>query len=117
MRPRSLARIFVLLLAVFVTAGVTLSVVQANGMATKMAMMSDMGDGGHGHCDACPDVDSGAKSPGCSPFCVAPALIVLQSFALAVPTSFPTSFRVQSDQLDGLASPPDPSPPRPTDIG
>jgi hypothetical protein len=117
MTPRSPGRILALLFAILVTVGMSLSVVQANGMATKMAMASEMGTSGHGGCDVCPAGGDGAKVPACSPMCVPPVLLMLQQVALVLPESISTSFAVRSDQLHGRVSPPDPSPPRSTSIG
>jgi hypothetical protein len=67
----SLRQGFALLLAVFVTVGMGLSVVRANDMAVKMAMMSDMGADDQGDCPNClhfPE-KGGAKATFCATVC------------------------------------------------
>ena len=56
MKRFGLQQIFALLLTVFVTTGMGMSVVQASDMAVKMAMTTDMNSSGHGGCNGC---DSG----------------------------------------------------------
>src|SRR5262249_36199853 len=72
----SLRQGFALLLAVFVTVGMCLSVVRANDMAVKMAMMSDMGADGQDDCANCLHLPgkAGAKATFCATVCAAPAI-------------------------------------------
>ncbi|MDX8464781.1 hypothetical protein RFM26_03675 [Mesorhizobium sp. VK23B] len=117
--------LIVMLLAVFLTAGFSLSAAQASVMPVRMAgamtMPADMGMGKmaetpmKGDCSACLK-DTGAKgSPvQCPAVCVAPALAVLpQAFGVVPvpsvqqPSALPTPF------LHGRSSMPDPYPPRP----
>ncbi len=60
----SLRQGFALLLAVFVTVGMGLSVVRANDMAVKMAMMSDMGADGQDDCPNCLHLPDEGRSQG-----------------------------------------------------
>ncbi|MDX8477956.1 hypothetical protein RFN28_05590 [Mesorhizobium sp. VK24D] len=109
----------VLLLAVLVTAGLGSPVVQASGMATKMAMASDMGASGHGDCGACPTGGkNGSKAMTCPLACTAP-LVAIPSHGSSAPSPQMTLavFIVRHELLHGLTSPPDPFPPRTTDIG
>lgn len=122
--------LLVILLAVFLTAGFSLSAVQASVMSARMAMtagdgmtmssdtgMAKMADGAMaGDCKACLKDASGSDNPmHCPPTCIAPVLAVLpQGLAIAVvprlrqPPALPAPF------LCGRSSLPDPYPPRPS---
>lgn len=120
MKRWSARQIVALLLTVFVTVGISLSVVQASDMAVKMAMASDMGASGHDGCQGCPGDgnDHGMKAMPCATICVAPVLAVLPQITGTVLVQKPGSLiAVRVTLLDGRALPPDPHPPRPTDIG
>ena len=116
----SLRQVLLLLLAVFVTTGMGLSVVRANGMALKMAMPSDMSAGGNDHCNTCPDGagKSGAKTAPCA-MSLCQALLAADQHETAPTIMTPAaaiclpSFAL----LHGRALRPDPRPPRPSDIG
>ncbi len=114
----SLRQGFALLLAVFVTAGMGLSVVRANDMAVKMAMMSDMGAGGQGDCANClhlPD-KAGAKATFCATVCAEPAIAHQHE---APPSVFAVVAAVHLANvlvLHSRALQPDPHPPRTSDI-
>ncbi|RWL97962.1 MAG: hypothetical protein E5X74_12085 [Mesorhizobium sp.] len=115
--------LIVMLLAVFLTVGFSLSAAQAGvmsaAMASDMAMTADagMGAGGamKGDCKAClKDMGDNGSPKQCPPVCIAPVLAVLpQDFAVTTvprpqqPSAQPTLF------LHGRSSPPDPFPPRP----
>ncbi|RUW67022.1 hypothetical protein EOA31_29805 [Mesorhizobium sp. M4B.F.Ca.ET.049.02.1.2] len=118
MKSWSVRQMLVLLLTVLVTMGLGSSVVQASGMATKMAMASDMGASGHGDCGACPaGGKDGSKAMACSLACA--PLIAMPSHGASAPSLrlTPAVFMVRHQLLHGLTSPPDPFPPRTTDIG
>jgi hypothetical protein len=119
MTNRPIRQIFVLLLAAFVTGGMGLSAVQANGMAVKMALSSDMGSSGHDGCAGCPegDGDSGKNATACIAVCLAPVLAVLPAVAPMVFTQIEPAFLVRTPVLQGRALPTEPYPPRTTDIG
>jgi hypothetical protein len=124
-------QIVALLLAVFVTAGFGFGAVQANDMSVRMAMsdgsmpsdpgmamMPGMGVAGGGYCDVCAGgtADHGNPMP-CSPVCVAPAPAVLpqvQALAAILRTPQPPVSRLAL--LHGRNAPPDPSPPRSSDL-
>ncbi len=121
-------RLFVFLLAVFVTAGVGLSTVQANAMQLQMM---GMGDGSPKTEMAMPDMamPAPAKCPDCDltgkgmADCVMPActgqvaLAAQDGFALAV-RFLPVRLQAPASVvLHGLAAAPDPYPPRISDIG
>ena len=114
----SLRQGFTLLLAVFVTVGMGLSVVLANDMAVKMAMMSDMGADGQGDCPNCLHVPekNGAKATFCATVCAEPAM-AHQPEAPPRVVALITAVRVASvAALHGRALQPDPHPPRTSDI-
>lgn len=122
--------VIVMLLAVFLTAGLSFSAAQASVMSAKMTMMTGSGmtmpaDVGtatgsamNGDCKACLKGASDNGNPiHCAPVCVAPVLAVLpQVLAIRVvpraqqPSALPAPF------LRGRSSVPDPFPPRPTDL-
>lgn len=125
----SLKHLFVMLLAVLLTAGFSLSAAQASVMAAKMTMttgmtmpvdagMADMGTATDGDCHACLKGAGDSGNPmHCPPTCIAPVLAVLpQDLAMIVvplvsqPSALPTPL------LHGRSSLPDPTPPRPSDL-
>jgi hypothetical protein len=117
MKRWSVRQLLTLLLAVLVTAGIGSSVVQASNMATKMAMASDMGASGHSDCGACPTGGKDdAKGVACVPVCVAPLMAMLPQGTSAPSVQMPAVFTVRYQLPHGLTSPPDPFPPRTTDI-
>jgi len=109
---------FALLLAVFVAVGMGLSVVRANDMAVKMAMMSDMAADGQGDCPNClhlPEKD-GAKATFCGAVC-AELAIAQQHEAPPRVVALIAAVRVANvAALHGRALQPDPHPPRTSDI-
>jgi hypothetical protein len=114
----SLRQGFTLLLAVFVTVGMGLSVVRANDMAVKMAMMSDMGAGGQDDCANClhlPD-KAGAKATFCATVCAEPAVAQQHEAPPRVVVLITAIRLVNVAALHGRALQPDPHPPRTSDI-
>ena len=106
-----------LLLAVFVAAGMGLSVAQASGMAAKMATMGDMTMSDHGDCQDCPDQTGAMKAMACGKLCAAPVVAPLPT-AIHIPAGdrlAPVAAR--EPFLFGWVWPPDPAPPRTFDIG
>lgn len=124
--------VLVMLLAVFLTAGLSLSAAQASVMSARMTMMTGSGmtmptDVGmakksdtatNGDCKACL---KGAGDNGnpvyCPTVCVAPVLAVLpQGLTMTMvlraqqPSAHPAPY------LHGRSSAPDPFPPRPSDL-
>ncbi|MER9401506.1 hypothetical protein NKI46_25675 [Mesorhizobium sp. M0615] len=126
----ALKHLLTMLLAVFVTVGVSVTAVQASTMTMKMTTgaaasmtvasetgmsMPGMGAASDSDCKAC------LKGPGdngnpmhCPPTCVAPILAVLPlEFTVIrapLPSALPTPF------LHGRSSLPDPFPPKPIDL-
>lgn len=104
--------IFVLLLGALLALGLSMSTVQASGMAAKMAVMADMnGMLAQGGCDGCGD-DGTAPDGACLSVCAIPAVAsgspcigawAAQGIGLAAQTDLFPSGRVFA---------PDPRPPR-----
>jgi hypothetical protein len=114
----SLRQGFVLLLAVFVTVGMGLSVVRANDMAVKMAIMSDMGADSQGDCPNClhlPEKD-GAKATFCATVCAAPAIAGHHEAPSRIVALVATIRPANVAALHGRALQPDPHPPKTSDI-
>lgn len=115
MRRWSVRQVFVFFLAVFVTAGIASSYVQTSDMAAKMA--SDMGAMDNGDCKAClPTGGGNGKAMICISGCVTPVLAVLPHAEPVAIGEMPISFTVLHPSLYGTEPPPNPSPPRTTDI-
>lgn len=112
-------RIFVLLLAVFVTAGMGLSAVQASTMNIQMMDMAPgMELSGSHTCDGCGSSDDSKGMGACVMVsCTAPAL-THGPLADALDLAFaPVHHPFQMSQLQDRHSSPDPYPPRTSDIG
>ena len=114
-------QIFAVLLSVFITAGLSLAVAQAGNMPmkTSMSMASVMTASGHGDFHDC---DSGAagktKEMVCAEICAASIFATLPQIAPMVVAEIMTTLALPEDEfLIGSGSPPDPYPPRSTDIG
>jgi hypothetical protein len=112
-------QIFAVLLAVFVTVGLSLAVAQASNMPMKMSMASGMTASGHADVHDC---DSGAvgKTKGmvCAETCAASNFATLPEIALMAVAEIMTTLALPEDEfLIGSKSPPDPYPPRPAHIG
>ncbi|MFC3325027.1 hypothetical protein [Mesorhizobium cantuariense] len=120
--------LLVMLLAVFLTAGVSLSAAQASVMSATMAMAAGSGtampsDAGmgkmaggamNGGCKACPK-DAGDKGGPmhCPPSCIAPVLAVLpQGLAMTATPRMQQPPALPAPFLHGRSSLPDPYPPR-----
>ncbi|WP_331374759.1 hypothetical protein [Sinorhizobium chiapasense] len=118
MKHRSVRQLVLLLLAIFVAAGMGLSVAQASGMAARMATMSDMATPDHGDCQHCPDQpENSMKAMACGNVCAAPVLAPLPLAAVVPDGEKPASAVARDLFLDGTPPPPDPDPPRTSDIG
>jgi hypothetical protein len=114
----SLRQGFTLLLAVFVMVGMGVSVVWANDMAVKMAMMSDMGADGQDDCPNClhlPD-KAGAKVMLCATMCALPAIAHQHETPRRVVALIAAIRLANVSALHGRALQPDPHPPRTSDI-
>ena len=111
-------QLIILLLAVFMTAGMSLSAVQASNMSIKMMdMASSMGNSG-GHCNDCGGPgDSNGMAACTASGCVAP----LMAHDPSVEVRDMVSAAIYHLHLDvallGMGSNPDPYPPRTSYIG
>lgn len=114
--------LLVMLLAVFLTAGFSMSVAQASAMSATMTMAVDDGmamttnAGMKGDCKACLKDAGGSANPmHCPPSCIATVLAVLpQGFAVATVPRLQQSPSLPAPFLRGRSSLPDPYPPRPS---
>ena len=81
--------------------------------------MSQMDMAGHGGCPGLSDKpgDNGIKAMACGGICATPVLAVLPVAALVAVVGKPASFATRAPLLHGRALPPDPHPPRSSDIG
>lgn len=116
----SARKLVAVVLAVLVTLGMGLSAVQATDMAAKMTMPSEMAGSTHDGCQGCPEGsgDDGMAGMTCGSVCTAPALAVLPEQGASMPAlQKPARFMVRALLRDGRFAPPDPYPPRTTDIG
>jgi hypothetical protein len=129
MTQRLVRQLLALFLTFFVTLSMSLSVVQASDMTFAMAdMTSDLDrmtpaltattmDPGHDGCRYCTNHGQGsAKAIACGPFCVAPVLAMLPKASF---NSFPQAAIVVAQlhsALRGVASAPEPYPPRSSDL-
>lgn len=104
--------IFVLLLGVIVTLGLSFSLVRATSAAAQMSAAADMGMmESHGDCDGCVGQD---MSPGhaCGLLCPAPAIAILPA-VIAIAAEPPAgAIEVDTSIPQGRSFPPDPPPPR-----
>jgi hypothetical protein len=131
-----LRQVFTLTLAIFVSLGMGLSVVQASSMTVRMAATTGMGAPGQGDCDACDGADMAksktaycpacdgadmakSKSAACMTICVcAVAFAPVSSVGLAAVIQAETRASLpKTALLSGSSFPPDPYPPRSSDIG
>lgn len=111
-------QILVLLLAVFVTAGMGLSAVQASNMSFKMMDMAPgMAASDSGNCDHCVSPGDSKGMAACvTAGCVAPAVADFPSVQALDVASVTVHYRHQDLALLGRDSGPDPYPPRTTNI-
>jgi hypothetical protein len=136
---RQLRQAVILLLGVLFTQGINLSAVQTANMAAEMTMSSnmaakmtmtsnmaaktimasDMRASGHDDCGGCAGgSDDYAKVMACASVCSAPVLALLpQTVAMTVVKATADVFVSDDTLLLGRASPPDPYPPRSSNLG
>ncbi|OHV86246.1 hypothetical protein [Mesorhizobium sp. ORS 3428] len=121
--------LLVVFLAVFLTAGFSLSAAQASVMSARMAGehtmarpasegMGKMAGAMDSDCKAClKDSDGNTGPMHCLPDCIAPVLAVLpQGPVMAIVPRMQRPSALPTPLLRGRSSLPDPSPPRPTDF-
>lgn len=115
----SLRQIFVFMLAVLVTAGLSLSAVQAASampQTAKMSMMDGMGMSGDNACKQCGTDIGGAKATVCSSMACVGALAANEQPALGMVLTSGAIFTAAEAWLSGRSFAPEPYPPRPFHI-
>ncbi|TAU14713.1 hypothetical protein ELI47_38555 [Rhizobium ruizarguesonis] len=119
MRHWSARKLIALLFAASVAAGMSLSVAQASIMAARMVTMSQMDMPDHSGCPGLSDKpgDKGSKAMACGGVCATPVVALLPLEALVVVVGKPASLATRAPLHHGRAFPPDPHPPRTSDIG
>jgi hypothetical protein len=112
----SVRQIFNLILAVLVTAGLSVSVARAADSPAKApaAMGMDMGLAAHKHCDGCPTGDDRAKLIVCGAMCSSPILAVAPQIAPVEPIKGQALSAPSQSVLHGRTPPPEPYPPKPS---
>lgn len=118
MKSWSVRKFVVLLLAVFVTTGLTFSAAQASTMAARMTTISAMGASDHHDCPDCIGRADKMKQMACLAACLAPASIAAPDASGS--DLHPTTSMLplpRTALLFGSTLSPDPYPPRTTDIG
>ena len=112
-------KFFILLLGVFVTLSMGLSNVEASTMTFKMVttseMASSMGDSSQKDCGGCGSTDS--KAMVCVAGCIASVPVILDQAVISATKIAPLLFAPLVLRLTSLTYPPDPYPPRSSDIG
>ena len=117
MNQWSARQLFIFVLAVFVTVGMSQSTVQAINMTAKMTMASQMDGSVAEGCQACPaGDDDGIKAAYCAVACVPPILAVFPQSPPVILARKPVPSMARYPVLHGRTSPPDLHPPRPNDI-
>jgi hypothetical protein len=114
MAQRSIRQILVFLLAVLVTAGLSLSVVQAAmpmPQPTQASMMAGMDKSSGNGCKQCGDM-AGGKAMVCSPVCVSPLATTPHTFS-PPPMLLATPLGGSENLLTGRTLAPETGPPRP----
>lgn len=118
MKRWTVRQLFGVVLAIFVAAGLGLSVVQASHMAATMTMAVDKGVSGEDGCAGCPGGGSDSmKMAVCASVCVAPLLAVLPQAAPMPGVQTPPSFPSRDLLLIGRTSAPELHPPKPAHLG
>jgi hypothetical protein len=114
----SASKLFRLILAVLVTAGLSLSVAHAGDSPTKarMVMGMEMGAAAHQHCPSCPKGDGDAHKAVmiCGNVCPAPILAVAPQIAEALQVRVRPLFAWPPSPLHGRTPPPEPYHPKPS---
>ena len=116
----SARQILNLILAVLVTAGLSVSVAWAADAPANapvaMGMDMDMGVAAHKHCDGCPARDDSTKMIVCGAMCSSPILGVAPQIAMKSQVPVRALFHLPSQPLHGRTPPPEPYPPKPSRI-
>ena len=111
-------KVIALLLGIFVTLGMGLSNVEASTMTLKMTTSSEivsvMGEIGHKNCSDCQGTNS--KTMACTAGCTASVPVVFGQVEISSATITHEVFPALDFRLTSRAYPPDPYPPRTSDI-
>jgi hypothetical protein len=105
-----------LILAVLVTAGLSVSVAMAvESPAKAPAVMSmDMGIAAHKHCHGCPTGDDSTKMIVCGATCYSPILAAAPQIAPVPQVQVRALFALLRQPSRGRTPPPEPYPPKPS---
>jgi hypothetical protein len=113
MRRTPFRQVYVLMLGLFVALGMSLSVVQASGMAAGMSMSGpQMSATGMGDCSSCKGGPMGAKVMICDASCVAAVNATLPQFAALLIQRAVDRPQSHSPMLSGWTGSPNPHPPQ-----
>ncbi len=115
----SVRQIFAVLLAVFVTVGLSLSAAQASNMRMKMSMGSGMTTSEHSDFHDCDRGNADkTKAMICAAICAASVVATVPEVAPIAAAEIMTKLALPKDELlIGSRSPPDPYPPRSANVG
>jgi hypothetical protein len=110
----SARQILNLILAVLVTAGLSISVAWAAEDPAKapVAMGMDMGIVAHKHCHGCPTGGDSAKMIVCGAMCSSPILVAAPQIAPMSQVQVRALFALPQPPLRGRTPPPEPYPPK-----
>jgi hypothetical protein len=113
----SAVRLFRLILAVLVAAGLSLPIAYAGSAPAKAPMAMEMGAAIQ-HCPSCPKGDGAAHKAVmvCGNVCPAPILAAAPQIAEALHVRAAPLFARPQSPLRGRTSPPEPYPPKPSRI-
>jgi hypothetical protein len=114
----SARQILNLILAVLVTAGLSVSVGWAAESSAKapLAMSMDRGVAAHKHCHGCPAGDDSSKMIVCGAMCSSPILPVAPQIAPKFRVQLRALFVLPERRLHGRTPPPESYPPKPSRI-
>ena len=111
MRRWSWHRTRVLLLALLVGVGMSLSFSHPSAMSVKMTLAAEMADSGSDGCHGC-DGDGGADMVRCPSLCASPAQGLLPGEPADLPLATPAGCQIAHLLVTGHTSSPDPGPPK-----
>jgi hypothetical protein len=117
MNPSPGHRIRVLLLALLLALGMSLSFVQGGLMAAEMAVSAEAGHSGSGDCDGCGSRDHTADAGMCLSVCGSAAHGMLPAEPLALSSASRASFQAVYLLLAGRSHSPDHGPPKLLTLG
>jgi hypothetical protein len=110
-------RIRVLLLALVLALGMSMSFVQGGLMAAELAVSAEAGHTGSSDCDGCGGSDHKTDAGMCLSMCASAAQGILPGEPVALPPASRASFQVARLVLDGRSNSPDHGPPKTLTLG